>query len=217
MTSGLLTITLSSRAPFDLEISADSVRLVFTDPPYGLDFLPLWAELGTFAKKVLVSEGTCASYSGIAYLPDALQALAASLEYRWMCSIVHGGGGRPLFLERAAIQGWKPVLLFSKGKHRVCNAIEDTILGSGREKSHHPWQQRGDEAEKFISKLTDPGDVVCDPFLGSGTTALACKRLGRRFVGCDVDPDAVEEARSRLTEVVLETSPEKEVLEPCLA
>ena len=72
---------------------------------------------------------------------------------------------------------------------------------------------RLDEAEKFISKLSDPGDVVCDPFLGSGTTALACKKLGRQFIGCDVDPDAVEKSRSRLTEMVLETSPEKEVLE----
>ena len=42
--------------------------------------------------------------------------------------------------------------------------------------------------------------LVVDPFVGSGTTAVACKDLGRRFVGCDVDPECVAMAKRRLAD-----------------
>jgi len=42
------------------------------------------------------------------------------------------------------------------------------------------------------------GDLVVDPFLGSGTTAVACLRIGRRFIGCDADPEAVLATNSRI-------------------
>lgn len=43
-----------------------------------------------------------------------------------------------------------------------------------------------------------PGQLVCDPFLGTGTTGMAALQLGRRFVGADVDGDALTLARVRL-------------------
>lgn len=48
----------------------------------------------------------------------------------------------------------------------------------------------------LIERLTKPGDLVCDPFLGGGTTAVACLSLGRRFVGCDINADAVAAAKN---------------------
>lgn len=42
--------------------------------------------------------------------------------------------------------------------------------------------------------------IVCDPFMGSGTTALVARRLGRHYVGCDVNPEYVALAHDRLTE-----------------
>jgi len=52
----------------------------------------------------------------------------------------------------------------------------------------------------FIKLFTLPGDVVLDPFSGSGTTALAARQLGRRYVGIDIDPQYVELARGRLNQ-----------------
>lgn len=54
--------------------------------------------------------------------------------------------------------------------------------------------------EWFIKLFTQPGDVVLDPFLGSGSTALAAKRLGRRYVGIDIDPHYVAMARERVSQ-----------------
>jgi len=44
--------------------------------------------------------------------------------------------------------------------------------------------------------------LVVDPFLGSGTTALACLQLGRRFIGCDIDAGAVAIARRRVQDAL---------------
>ncbi len=50
----------------------------------------------------------------------------------------------------------------------------------------------------FIERLTQPGDVVLDPMLGSGTTLLEAKQLGRRSIGCDIDPLARRIAEAKL-------------------
>jgi len=42
------------------------------------------------------------------------------------------------------------------------------------------------------------GDVIFDPFIGSGTTAVVAKKLGRRFLGCDIKPEYVKMAEERL-------------------
>jgi DNA modification methylase len=52
----------------------------------------------------------------------------------------------------------------------------------------------------FIRLFTKPGDVVLDPFLGSGTTAVAAKRAGRRYIGMELLPEYVEMARSSVAQ-----------------
>ena len=55
--------------------------------------------------------------------------------------------------------------------------------------------------EFLIERLSDPGDVVLDPMLGSGTTLVEAVRLGRRAVGCDIDPLARIIAAAKLTAI----------------
>ncbi|MGH9728230.1 MAG: DNA-methyltransferase [Candidatus Acidiferrales bacterium] len=50
----------------------------------------------------------------------------------------------------------------------------------------------------FIKLFTKKGDVVLDPFVGSGTTAVACRELGRQYIGIDINPEFCEIARQRL-------------------
>ena len=52
----------------------------------------------------------------------------------------------------------------------------------------HPTQKPLDLMRGLVSDFTDPGELILDPFAGSGTTAVACKRLGRRFLGYEINP-----------------------------
>ena len=58
----------------------------------------------------------------------------------------------------------------------------------------------------FIKLFTQPDDIVLDPFVGSGTTAVAAKQLGRRCIGIEIDPAYIQIAQSRLNEVQAQSS-----------
>jgi DNA modification methylase len=63
---------------------------------------------------------------------------------------------------------------------------------------NHPTQKPEALIERAIVNSSDPGDLVLDPFMGSGTTAVAARNTGRRFVGCDISHEYVTIARKRL-------------------
>ena len=62
----------------------------------------------------------------------------------------------------------------------------------------HPTQKPEALLHRVILSCTSPGDVVLDPFLGSGTTAAVAKRLGRRYIGIERDPSYAAAARKRI-------------------
>jgi site-specific DNA-methyltransferase (adenine-specific) len=57
------------------------------------------------------------------------------------------------------------------------------------ENTEHPTQKPEKLVAKLVLASTNPGEVVFDPFLGSGTTAAVCKKLGRRYLGVEIDRD----------------------------
>ena len=78
---------------------------------------------------------------------------------------------------------------------------------SGAEKSHgrHPTQKPLELLERCLLASTNPGDLVCDPFLGSGTTGVAAVRHGRRFVGIEMNAGYLETARKRVLDETCKT------------
>lgn len=69
---------------------------------------------------------------------------------------------------------------------------------SDRKELQHPCPKPLSLMLELVQQFTDPGDLVLDPFSGSGTTGVACLRLGRRFIGIDKDPQYVSTSRDRL-------------------
>jgi len=63
---------------------------------------------------------------------------------------------------------------------------------------NHPTCKPVDLMEKFIINHTDAGCVVIDPFMGSGSTGLACKNLNRKFIGIEMDDKYFEIAKNRI-------------------
>ena len=62
----------------------------------------------------------------------------------------------------------------------------------------HPTQKPLDLFQELVRKHSNPSDLVVDPFLGSGTTAIAALQEGRIFKGCDIDDKYVEAAKERV-------------------
>lgn len=86
----------------------------------------------------------------------------------------------------------------NKGKFATNLWRIPSLKGQSREKAGHPAQKPLALIERLILSSSRPGDLVVDPFLGSGTTALAAQQHGRRFAGCDCDPGYVRLAQARL-------------------
>jgi site-specific DNA-methyltransferase (adenine-specific) len=75
-----------------------------------------------------------------------------------------------------------------------------------KERTGYPTQKPVLLLNQIINIATNEGDLVVDPFCGSGTTCVSAKLLKRQFIGIDISKDAVELANSRLAEMVISTS-----------
>lgn len=172
----------------------EAVSLVLTDPPYPKESLPLWRDLGKWAADALADDGLLVAYSGQMYLPDVLNLLGESLEYWWCGAVVHKGTGNltPLgFPVRKVINGWKPLVMFyRKGGCGFQRTFRDLVAGVGSQKDDHNWQQPVEEAKLLVEAFTLPGELVVDPFAGSGGFCKAAHDCGRVAVGAEILNDA---------------------------
>jgi site-specific DNA-methyltransferase (adenine-specific) len=183
------------------QIPSASVDLIFTDPPYDKLAAALYEDLAVFAARVLKPGGILMAYSGHMHLPQIYASMGQHLEYMWTCASGHASTGM-LFRKWLINVAWKPVLMYGKPPVKVhwATSFADFVTG-GKEKADHAWQQSLGEAMHYISAVCPAGGVVLDPFLGSGTTALAAKRLGMQYIGIEVDPATAARARMRVEEI----------------
>lgn len=93
--------------------------------------------------------------------------------------------------------------------------IPNIISMSKPRTDNHPNEKPVDLPATFIRAHTELGELVCDPFAGSGTTGVAAVALQRRFIGVELDPGYADIARRRIreSEPVLFTQPKSEQAE----
>jgi len=125
---------------------------------------------------------------------------ASDLNYCWtLCFLVAGANKTPVWA-RKIIAEWKPLLWFTKGKYTGKRILTDVLSGKP-EKGLHAWQQPEDLARLLVQWFSEPGELVLDPCVGSGTFGVAALQEERRFVGIDIDQNALKVAASRLADV----------------
>lgn len=90
----------------------------------------------------------------------------------------------------------------AKSAHRECNDGSrypiSVVKYSNVRKSLHPTQKPLELVKWLIKTYTNEGDVVFDPFMGSGTTGVACKELNRGFIGVELDGNYFKSAKERI-------------------
>ncbi len=179
-------------------IDSESVDLILTDPPYPKEYLPLWDNLGAFGARVLKPGGYLVAYSGEFYLRDVLNSLSKHLKYFWSFCLTLPGSSR-LLPQFMIINGWKPILVFYKPPFKKSlHALYD-VIGSPRvEKELHEWQQSEGGVKKLIEYFSKEGDLVLDPFSGSGTFVKVAHEMGRSATGIEIDKDSNLKAKQRI-------------------
>jgi 16S rRNA G966 N2-methylase RsmD len=179
-----------------------SIDLIFTDPPYAREYIHLYNDLAVVAKNVLGDGSSLVTYVGHYVIPEVIEIMrSVGLTYWWPIAIILSGSFAKCYPRHVSIK-WKPLLWFVKGD-KLCTTdfLSDVIKSDTPSKELHEWEQSTIEAEHVISRLSVEGQTVFDPMMGSGTSVVAAIKLGRRFIGIEIDSDKFEVAKARIGNV----------------
>jgi len=195
-----------------------SIDLVCTDPPYGVS----WQSNRRISKHEKI-----ANDSNVDWLDDVYTEIYRVLKPDTICVSFYGwpevdrfmtAWKRAGFIPKSHLVwvkdnfglGWftrgqhEPAFLLAKGKPpKPASAISDVLKFAGTGNELHPTQKPVGLIKKLIATYSEPDAVVYDPFIGSGTTARACKDLGRNYIGPEISKEYCDVAAGRLRQEVL--------------
>ena len=204
----LLTLTPSSDvdlhhlaiAELHTVVEAGSVDVIFTDPPYPREYLPVWSELAAFASHALKPSGVLVAMSGQSYLPEVMASLGEHLTYRWTMAYLMPGADTTIWPRKIKTR-WKPVLVYGAAEEWLNMDVVHADTLKAQDDRFHQWGQQAPGMVRLLEPFVKPGYVVCDPFVGGGTAALAAQVHGCAFIGADSDVEQLDTTRKRLNVV----------------
>ena len=205
------------------DLPAESVDLLITDPAY--ESLEKHRAIGTTTR---LKHSKSSSNDWFKIFPNvrfgelfqaAYRALKPNTHFYLLCDAETMFVAKP-DAEQAGFRFWKPlvwdkrtigmgyhyraryefILFFEKGKRRLNDLGVPDVISVPRIRGGYPAEKPAEVAEVLIKQSSQPGEVVADPFMGSGSVGVAAMRLGRRFLGNDLNPEAVRIAAQRLRE-----------------
>ncbi len=205
-------------------LTSESVDLLITDPPY--ESLEKHRAVGTTTRlKVSAASSnpwfTVFPNERFAELFEEVQrVLKRNAHFYLMCDPETAFIAKPI-AEAAGFKFWKPlvwdkctigmgyhyraryefVLFFEKGKRRLNDLGIADVITAKRVRGGYPAEKPVALSETLILQSSSAGDIVADPFMGSGSVGVAALKLSRRFIGNDVSEAALIRARSRFGEV----------------
>jgi 16S rRNA G966 N2-methylase RsmD len=186
----------------DASIQDSSVDWIITDPPYPKEFVGLYADLAKRASRWLRPGGSLIAMAGHSYLPEVMEALAsAGLKYHWTLAYLTPGGQAVQIFPRHVNTFWKPVFWFVNGDYDgqwIGDVARSDV--NDNDKRFHEWGQSESGFADLIERFTRPGDMICDPFMGGGTTGAVALTLDRNFIGIEKDTKVFATAKRRLAE-----------------
>ena len=195
----------------------ESIDLIITDPPYGTKTNPRDSYMvGEFSNilplvlpelyRVLKKNGAIYMFTSWSLMGDWFLRLQ---QFFKMQNILiwdkqkHSG----CYSTQSWFFSWEGIFFGIKGKRKIINHNFD-VLRSEEKKPKKAMQKPVDIIQKIIKSSANEGDLILDPFMGSGSTAIACRREGKNFIGIEINKEFVDLANERLAQTSL--SNEKE-------
>lgn len=188
-------------------IPDESIDLIFTDPVY--ENLDDYRWLAETAARVLRHGGSCLAWCscvkqyGVQPVMSEYLKFCLPLNYTKIAKAYRAFGYKTFL--------WStPCLWFQKGPHDHawlidtvvdhCNAIVSTATPPT---DTYKWHKNPEAYITWLKAFSKPGDIVYDPFTGSGSCPIECKRLGRNFIASELKSDIADMARRRLADVAV--------------
>jgi DNA modification methylase len=184
----------------DILPTLGKVDAVVTDPPYGLGD---WNNRGTNKARPFDSDET--QQWDVAPDAETIKAVLAAGKYQiiWGANYLldHLGRTKQMLIWNKGIRG----MHFNDCEIAWCNQwkeasrvfdLHPSCIGT----KEHPTQKPLPLMHWCIDHLPTTVQTILDPFMGSGTTGVACVNLGRKFIGIELDPDYFEIACKRISE-----------------
>ena len=205
--SGRITIYHADCADVIPIVPPDTVDLLLTDPPYGIGLT-----IGLPGKMHGRTHNGGRSYAPIVGDDrpfDPLPLLRYPQVFLWGANHfahVLPPGQWVVWRKRGASEFMAAAeLAWHNLGRRSVDYFETTRNESRRRDGHiHPAQKPVSLMRWIIEKWTDPGDLIFDPYMGSGPIAQACYELGRRYVGVEIVEEYCEAAARRLNQQVMQ-------------
>ncbi|KKN18896.1 hypothetical protein LCGC14_0951160 [marine sediment metagenome] len=195
---GECTLYLGDSLEIMNDFPDNSIDMVFTDPPYGKDFISLYVDTAKQCKRLLKDKGIAVFYASDYWFVETFNKMCKYLDYFYLFHLELPGQNALIFPRNITI-GCKTLIVFSKGKTKSINRINNFIRSPQRDIGKvHKWQQSLYPAEYLIKGFSNENDVVLDPFLGSGTTGVACQNTNRKFIGIEIDEEFFRDAIERV-------------------
>jgi len=182
----------------ELISSGAKIDCVISDPPYPKEFVHLYGNLAKACADAGISR--VAVMAGQSYLPEIISEMCKHLEYRWVIAYMTPGGQAVQQWQAKVNTFWKPIIVFGKSEDWLGDV--STSKTNDNDKRFHGWGQSESGMIDLVSRLSKPGEVVCDPFLGAGTTGVVSLALGRKFIGCDIDESHCITAKARMNKTL---------------
>jgi site-specific DNA-methyltransferase (adenine-specific) len=209
---------------------SESIDLLITDPAY--ESLEKHRAVGTTTR---LKHSKASSNDWFRIFPnarfgelfaEAYRVLKRDTHFYLLCDAETMFVAKPE-AEQAGFKFWKPlvwdkrtigmgyhyraryefILFFEKGKRRLNNLGISDVLSVPRVHGGYPAEKPVGISETLIGQSSQPGDTVADPFMGSGSVGVAALKAGRRFLGNDLNLDAVRLSATRLREFGEGTQP----------
>jgi site-specific DNA-methyltransferase (adenine-specific) len=208
-------------------IGSNTIRTILTDPPYGVAYVENkqgMCKLGVNDNKVIANDHIQTENEYTEFTRRYLDAAKPFLAPYNTCYIFNADPMFPALRNGMRLAGfyYGQMLLWVKnqpvmsrkdylsvyeliaygwfGKHKLEQSKTKNIIYHPKptKSKLHPTQKPPGLLRKIIPDTTKVGDVIYDPFLGSGSTAVACEHLGRRCIGIELDEEYVSIILSRL-------------------
>lgn len=185
----------------DLEVEPESVALILTDVMWNEAAVEDWLALGRKAIEWLTPDGLLATFIQQHFLFPMTNAIAEGGLFPQWCfaGLFNTQGNAGDF--NGVLGRWRPVVVFSKQPKHVFRQTIDTFDVGVAEKDWSHLQQTVQGTRWLLEHLSDPGDFIVDPCMGTGTTAVSVLTATdgpRRFLGCDRNEQMVTIAKHRV-------------------